>query len=303
MTACRPGEGEGCERELEKALGELKRAGATAYILDIRDNPGGLLDQAFAVSNLFLKKGQLVVYTRGRTRRDESNYITEEESPWSERPARGADLASQRERERDRGGGAAGPRPRAHRRRDHVRQGARADDHAAAQRARLRARPHHGALLHAVGPLDPARLRLDRPRGVLRAPRPQALRPGQQRDEADGLRAQGLRRRRDHARTTASSRRRRRSSSRTSSRGRPSPTSRAATRPRTGQGQAAIAGTGTRSQAASTKVKPIRRDFRVDDAVLREFRAYVESRKLRSTDEDFTRQPRRDRAGGSRSRC
>ena len=55
-----------------------------------------------------------------------------------------------------------------------------------------------------------------------------------------------------------------------------------------GQGQAAIAGTGTRSQAASTKVKPIRRDFRVDDAVLREFRAYVESRKLRFTDEDFT---------------
>jgi carboxyl-terminal processing protease len=84
-TACRPGEGDGCERELERALRELKRAGATAYILDIRDNPGGLLDQAFAVSNLFLKKGQLVVFTRGRTRRDESNYITEE-SPWSQVP-------------------------------------------------------------------------------------------------------------------------------------------------------------------------------------------------------------------------
>ena len=54
-----------CERELEQALRELKRAGATSVILDIRDNPGGLLDQAFAVSNLFLKKGQLVVFTRG----------------------------------------------------------------------------------------------------------------------------------------------------------------------------------------------------------------------------------------------
>ena len=84
-TACRPGEGE-CERELEKALRELKRDGAKAYILDIRDNPGGLLDQAFAVSNLFLKKGQLVVFTRGRTRRDESNYITEQDSPWSNVP-------------------------------------------------------------------------------------------------------------------------------------------------------------------------------------------------------------------------
>jgi carboxyl-terminal processing protease len=85
-TACRPGEGEDCERELEKALRELKREGARAYILDIRDNPGGLLDQAFAVSNLFLKKGQLVVYTRGRSRRDESNYITETDSPWSQTP-------------------------------------------------------------------------------------------------------------------------------------------------------------------------------------------------------------------------
>jgi len=85
-TACRPGEGADCERELEQALRALKRAGATGFILDIRDNPGGLLDQAFAVSNLFLHKGQLVVFTRGRTRRDESNYITEEESPWAGAP-------------------------------------------------------------------------------------------------------------------------------------------------------------------------------------------------------------------------
>ena len=85
-TACRPGEGDDCERELEKALRELKREGAKAYILDIRDNPGGLLDQAFAVSNLFMKKGQLVVFTRGRSRRDESNYITETDSPWAEVP-------------------------------------------------------------------------------------------------------------------------------------------------------------------------------------------------------------------------
>jgi carboxyl-terminal processing protease len=81
-TACRPGEGADCERELEKALKGLQKTGATSLILDIRDNPGGLLDQAFAVSNMFLRKGQLVVFTRGRTRRDESNYITEAESPW-----------------------------------------------------------------------------------------------------------------------------------------------------------------------------------------------------------------------------
>jgi carboxyl-terminal processing protease len=86
MTACRPGEGDGCERELEQALRQLRKAGATAYVLDIRDNPGGLLDQSFAVANLFLKKGQLVVFTRGRSQRDASNYITESESPWAEVP-------------------------------------------------------------------------------------------------------------------------------------------------------------------------------------------------------------------------
>jgi carboxyl-terminal processing protease len=64
----------------------LQKAGATSILLDIRDNPGGLLDQAFAVSNLFLKKGQLVVFTRGRTRRDESNYVTEADSPFADVP-------------------------------------------------------------------------------------------------------------------------------------------------------------------------------------------------------------------------
>jgi carboxyl-terminal processing protease len=85
-TACRPGEGPDCERELEKALKGLQKTGATSVLLDIRDNPGGLLDQSFAVSNLFLKKGQLVVFTRGRTKRDESNYITETESPFVNMP-------------------------------------------------------------------------------------------------------------------------------------------------------------------------------------------------------------------------
>jgi carboxyl-terminal processing protease len=85
-TACRPSEPKGCERDLERALRTLKEQGATSYVLDMRDNPGGLLDMAFAVSNLFLKKGQMVVYTKGRYKRDESSYITESDSPWSQTP-------------------------------------------------------------------------------------------------------------------------------------------------------------------------------------------------------------------------
>src|SRR5882762_4275355 len=85
-TACRPGDPADCEKELERALRTLSQQGATSVILDIRDNPGGLLDQAFAVSNLFLKKGQMVVFTRGRTKRDETSYVTESESRFAGLP-------------------------------------------------------------------------------------------------------------------------------------------------------------------------------------------------------------------------
>jgi carboxyl-terminal processing protease len=85
-TACRPGEPKDCEKELERALRSLSQKGATSVILDIRDNPGGLLDQAFAVSNLFLRKGQMVVFTRGRNKRDESSYVTELEGRYADLP-------------------------------------------------------------------------------------------------------------------------------------------------------------------------------------------------------------------------
>jgi len=86
VTACRTGESRDCERELEKALRTATQAGATSIILDIRDNPGGLLDQSFAVSNLFLKKGQMVVFTKGRSKRDESSYVTETDGKYSDVP-------------------------------------------------------------------------------------------------------------------------------------------------------------------------------------------------------------------------
>lgn len=52
--------------ELEKALLALKEQGATSYILDLRYNPGGLLNQAVEVSEMFLPKGRVVVSTKGR---------------------------------------------------------------------------------------------------------------------------------------------------------------------------------------------------------------------------------------------
>ena len=58
--------GENTGDELEAALDKLKGQGMKALILDLRWNPGGLLDQAVAVCEKFLPRGQLVVSTEGR---------------------------------------------------------------------------------------------------------------------------------------------------------------------------------------------------------------------------------------------
>lgn len=51
---------------LEEKLAELTKDGMKALIIDLRSNPGGLLDSSIDVSSLFLKKGELVVSTKGR---------------------------------------------------------------------------------------------------------------------------------------------------------------------------------------------------------------------------------------------
>jgi carboxyl-terminal processing protease len=58
--------GEKTSDDLEKALHKLKAEGMQALIIDLRWNPGGLLDQAVDVCEKFLPKGQLVVSTEGQ---------------------------------------------------------------------------------------------------------------------------------------------------------------------------------------------------------------------------------------------
>jgi len=58
--------GEKTAEELEEALRKLEQQGMKALILDLRGNPGGLLDQAVAVSEKFVEKGRPIVSTRGR---------------------------------------------------------------------------------------------------------------------------------------------------------------------------------------------------------------------------------------------
>jgi carboxyl-terminal processing protease len=59
--------GEKTSEDLESALNRLKGQGMQALVLDLRWNPGGLLDQAVEVCQKFLPRNQLVVSTEGRT--------------------------------------------------------------------------------------------------------------------------------------------------------------------------------------------------------------------------------------------
>jgi len=53
-------------REVKKGIEDLKAKGATKLIFDLRDNPGGLLNEAVNISNLFIPKDKLVVNTKGK---------------------------------------------------------------------------------------------------------------------------------------------------------------------------------------------------------------------------------------------
>jgi carboxyl-terminal processing protease len=65
------------DQEVASALDSLKRQGMTQLLLDLRSNPGGYLDQAWKVADLFLpKKDQMIVYTLGRTERSNQEFKT-----------------------------------------------------------------------------------------------------------------------------------------------------------------------------------------------------------------------------------
>jgi carboxyl-terminal processing protease len=55
-------------------------------VLDLRDNPGGLLEQAIRISNRFLPKGDLIVYQRGRVPNADQDYHATEESDYTDLP-------------------------------------------------------------------------------------------------------------------------------------------------------------------------------------------------------------------------
>jgi carboxyl-terminal processing protease len=285
-TACRPGEGPDCERELERALRGLQRSGATSFLLDIRDNPGGLLDQAFAVSNLFLKKGQLVVFTRGRAKRDESNYVTETESPFvsvplvvltSRHSASAAEIVAGAIQDHDRG----------------LIVGETTFGKGLVQTIMpLRNVRGYALALTTARYYTPSGRSIQRDYGSTALEEYYSPRDRKPCDQGTG-----------EAKLTDAGRK---------VYGGDGITPDYCVEPETpskfvaglitrqailnfsrsyeaaeGTGGTQIAGTGSRSQAQSAKVRLIGRDFKVDDRVLADFRAFLDAQKLRYTDEDL----------------
>jgi carboxyl-terminal processing protease len=77
---------ENTDRDLGRALDELAGKGMKRLLLDLRSNPGGPLDQAIRVSNRFLRKGDLIVYTRGRVPNSDQDFHATEESEYTTLP-------------------------------------------------------------------------------------------------------------------------------------------------------------------------------------------------------------------------
>lgn len=67
--------------DLQAALDSLKEQGLDALVLDLRNNPGGLLNSAIDVAQKFVRRGDLIVYTQGRDGRRGQRYTARERNP------------------------------------------------------------------------------------------------------------------------------------------------------------------------------------------------------------------------------
>jgi carboxyl-terminal processing protease len=72
--------------QTKAALIDLKGKGATKIILDLRGNPGGLLSEAINVTNLFVPKGELIVTTKSKVKKFNSEYRTKKKAVDTEIP-------------------------------------------------------------------------------------------------------------------------------------------------------------------------------------------------------------------------
>ena len=68
---------DGCAKEMRQAIIDLKKQGATAFIIDLRGNGGGLLNEAVEIVNLFIPKDKVIVTTKGKIKQANEVYKTQ----------------------------------------------------------------------------------------------------------------------------------------------------------------------------------------------------------------------------------
>lgn len=76
---------ENSTEELERSVRDVMRRGAKGVVLDLRGNPGGILDQSLTVTNLFLRRGQEIASVRARTGESQS-YVAREQPEFPSLP-------------------------------------------------------------------------------------------------------------------------------------------------------------------------------------------------------------------------
>ena len=135
--------------DLEAALEKDSKDGKIqGLILDLRNNPGGLLTSSVEVTEKFIDSGRLVVYTEGRVRNQNMRFQANSKRVYSDfRWSCSSTRAAPRRR--DRGGRASGLGTGRRDRDPELRQGVGADHHPAV--GRLGPSPDHRQVLHTQG--------------------------------------------------------------------------------------------------------------------------------------------------------
>jgi carboxyl-terminal processing protease len=73
-------------RDFDKALQELEKKGMRALVIDLRNNPGGLLQVAIEVADKFVGGNRLIVYTKGRLKAQNSEFKSRAKAAYSDVP-------------------------------------------------------------------------------------------------------------------------------------------------------------------------------------------------------------------------
>jgi carboxyl-terminal processing protease len=71
------------DKEVGDALDKLRAQGMKRLVFDLRENPGGPLDQAIRIANRFLPRGDLIVYLRGRVPNADQDYRGENDADFT----------------------------------------------------------------------------------------------------------------------------------------------------------------------------------------------------------------------------